>query len=232
MPEDPLFISYVRHDRSAKAICTYTAATWFGTADAGSGCSTSSRRHLVVCRPGWITGHSYIIYSPLAFGRDELLCTKARRHTPYPGQLVVIDSLIRTSSMLHQRPRFRRIDALWRRRPMARSAMIEQFAPALSFRRRADQSRGVEVGNHRAIGNESCPIYWTRWWPRRSRAIPLITRCPEAYPLKPGSGDARFPGDARGCCRRRKVIRPVWNEEGFLVIKRARGRRCCGTLFG
>ena len=67
---------HVGHDReSPRASCTRPAATSSAPTPRRSGCSTSRTDDVYWCTAdiGWVTGHSYVVYGPLANGATVLM---------------------------------------------------------------------------------------------------------------------------------------------------------------
>jgi acyl-CoA synthetase (AMP-forming)/AMP-acid ligase II len=91
--------------------------------------------------PGWITGHSYIVYAPLILGATSFMYEGAP-NLSLPQPLVEDDRELRHHHPLHRAHRHPRPDALWRR--LAGPPRPEQPAPA-GQRRRADQPRGLAL---------------------------------------------------------------------------------------
>ena len=160
---------------------------------------------------GWVTGHSYIVYGPLAAGA--------------------------TSVMYEGAPDFPQPDRFWRLIEKYRVNIFYTSPTAIrAFIRQGDQwpnghnmsslrllgSVGEPINPaawdwyHRVIGGERCPIVDT-WWQTETGGI-LIAPMPGAVPLKPGSGTLPMPGvlpeivDLKG-----NPLGP--NREGYLVIK-------------
>ena len=161
---------------------------------------------------GWVTGHSYIVYGPLAAGATTVM---------YEGA-----------------PDFPHFDRWWSliakykvntfyTSPTAIRALLKHGdewpkAHDLSSLRLLG-SVGEPINPaawnwyHHVIGGDRCPIVDT-WWQTETGGI-LIAPMPGAVALKPGSGTLPMPGviaevvDVHGA--------PVEaNREGFLVIKR------------
>ncbi len=161
---------------------------------------------------GWVTGHSYIVYGPLAAGA--------------------------TTFMYEGAPDYPQFDRWWRlvekygvtifyTSPTAIRALIRQGDKWPSAHDLSSLRLLGSVGEpinpaawewyHRVIGKERCPIVDT-WWQTETGAI-MISPMPGATPLKPGSASFPLPGvladvvDLNG--------KPVQNDkEGFLVIER------------
>jgi acetyl-CoA synthetase len=161
---------------------------------------------------GWVTGHSYIVYGPLAAGATTVM---------YEGA-----------------PDFPQFDRWWRivekygvsifyTSPTAIRALIRQGNQwpdghdLSSLRLLGSVGEPINPAAwewyHRVIGKGRCPIVDT-WWQTETGAI-MIAPMPGATPLKPGSASFPLPGvlpevvDLDG--------HPVEDgDEGFLVIKR------------
>jgi acetyl-CoA synthetase len=160
--------------------------------------------------PGWITGHSYIVYAPLLTGATSFMYEGAPTF-PYPS---------RWWQMIEKYG----INILYTAPTAIRGLM--RFGEAWPNRHNLSTLRLLgTVGEpinpeawkwyHKVIGNEKCPIMDT-WWQTETGMF-MITPMP-CVPLKPGSGSKPFPGlkmdilDEDG--------NPVkTGEEGFLVIK-------------
>ncbi len=161
---------------------------------------------------GWVTGHSYIVYGPLAAGAT---CVMYEGAPDYPAwdrwwQIIAREkvTILYTS-------------------PTAIRALIKQGD---SWPNQHDLSSLRLLGSvgepinpaawewyHRVIGKGRCPIVDT-WWQTETGGI-LIAPMPGAIALKPGSGTFPMPGvladvvDFSGS--------PVNDgAEGFLIIKR------------
>jgi len=160
--------------------------------------------------PGWITGHSYIVYGPLLNGATSFMYEGAPTY-PYPH---------RWWQMIERYG----INILYTAPTAIRGLM--RFGDAWPNRYNLSSLRLLgSVGEpinpeawkwyHRVIGKEKCPIMDT-WWQTETGMF-MITPMP-CTPLKPGSGTKPFPGlvmdivDEEG-----KSVKP--NEEGYLVIK-------------
>ncbi len=160
--------------------------------------------------PGWITGHSYIVYGPLLNGATSFMYEGAPTY-PYPH---------RWWQMIEKYG----INILYTAPTAIRGLM--RYGDAWPNRYNLSSLRLLgSVGEpinpeawkwyYRVIGKEKCPIMDT-WWQTETGMF-MITPMP-CTPLKPGSGTKPFPGlemdivDEEG-----KSVKP--NEEGYLVIK-------------
>ncbi len=167
-------------------------------------------RYWCAADPGWITGHSYIVYGPLLNGTTSFMYEGAPTH-PFPH---------RWWQMIEKYG----INILYTAPTAIRGLM--RFGEAWPNRYDLSSLRLLgSVGEpinpeawkwyHRVIGKGRCPIMDT-WWQTETGMF-MITPTP-SVPLKPGSGTKPFPGlvmdivDEDG--------NPVKaNEEGYLVIK-------------
>ncbi|HEX9658224.1 MAG TPA: acetate--CoA ligase [Bacteroidota bacterium] len=160
--------------------------------------------------PGWITGHSYIVYGPLLTGTTSFIYEGAPNF-PYPN---------RWWQMIEKYG----INIFYTAPTAIRGLM--RFGEAWPNRHDLSSLRILgTVGEpinpeawkwyHRVIGKDRCPVMDT-WWQTETGAF-MITPMP-CVPLKPGSGTRPFPGVIMDILNEEgKPVGP--NEEGFLVIK-------------
>ncbi len=160
--------------------------------------------------PGWITGHSYIVYGPLLLGATSFMYEGAPTY-PYPN---------RWWSMIEKYG----ITVLYTAPTAIRGLM--RFGEAWPNRHDLSSLRLLgSVGEpinpeawrwyHRVIGREKCPIMDT-WWQTETGMF-LISPMP-VMDLKPGSATRPFPGiDADVYDDHGKPA--ATGEEGYLVIK-------------
>ncbi len=160
--------------------------------------------------PGWITGHSYIVYGPLILGATSVIYEGAPGYPQPDRWWEIVDRYGVT--ILYTAP------------TAIRGLM--RFGEEWPLRHRLDSLRLLgTVGEpinpeawrwyHRFIGKSQCPVIDT-WWQTETGGF-MITPTP-VVPLKPGSATLPFAGvladvvdEAGNSCRA--------NEEGSLVIK-------------
>jgi acetyl-CoA synthetase len=161
---------------------------------------------------GWVTGHSYVVYGPLANGATSLMYEGAPNH-PEPDRLWDIIEKHRVS-IFYTAPTAIRAFVRWgeqwpRKHDLSSLRLLgtvgEPINPEAWMWYRA------------VIGGGRCPIVDT-WWQTETGAI-MITPLPGATPTKPGSGTLPFFGvDADVIDKDGKSVAP--GGGGYLVIKR------------
>jgi acetyl-CoA synthetase len=136
---------------------------------------------------GWITGHSYIIYGPLANGAITLMFEGVPTYPDASRCWQVIDK--------------HKVNIFYTAPTAIRALMREGIEPVKSTSRKSLRILG-SVGEpineeawlwyHENIGNKNCPIVDT-WWQTETGGI-LITPLPGATDLKPGMATRPFFG--------------------------------------
>jgi acetyl-CoA synthetase len=158
---------------------------------------------------GWVTGHSYIVYGPLANGATTLMFEGVPNYPDSSRFWQVVDK--------HQ------VNTFYTAPTAIRALMREGDEPVTKTSRSSLRLLG-SVGEpinpeawewyYRVIGNSNCPIVDT-WWQTETGGI-LITPLPGATDLKPGSGTKPFFG-----------IQPALvNHEGTILDGEAVGNLC------
>jgi len=213
--EDPLFLLYtsgttgkpkaIMHTHGGYMVGTYATLKYVFDIH-------EEDRYWCAADPGWITGHSYIVYGPLLNGATSFIYEGAPTH-PYPN---------RWWQMIEKYG----INILYTAPTAIRGLM--KFGEAWPKRHNLSSLRLLgSVGEpinpeawrwyYKEIGNEKCPIMDT-WWQTETGAF-MITPLP-CTPLKPGSGTKPFPGIKADVVNEEgESVKP--NEEGYLVIKTA-----------
>jgi len=161
---------------------------------------------------GWITGHSYLVYGPLASGATTLMFAGVPNHPTASRYWQIIDDY--------------RVNIFYTAPTAIRALMCEGD----EYVKKTDRSSLKLLGSvgepinpeawhwyHDIIGRQQCPIVDT-WWQTETGGI-MITPLPGVTPLKPGSASWPFFGveldilDQQG--------QPVAdNTSGSLVIKK------------
>ena len=211
--EDPLFILYtsgttgkpkgVLHTHGGYQVYTSTTLQWaFDIKD--------DDRWWCAADPGWITGHSYIVYAPLILGATSIIYEGAPNH-PYPDRWwrIVeeygVTILYTAPTAIRGLMRFG--DAWANRHDLSSLRLLGSVGEPIN----PEAWRWY----HRVIGREECPIIDT-WWQTETGGF-MITPLPSVG-LKPGSATRPFPGisvdiiDDEG-----QSCEP--GEDGNLVIK-------------
>ena len=129
---------------------------------------------------GWVTGHSYIVYGPLANGATTLMFEGIPNYPSTSRFWEVIDK--------------HKVNIFYTAPTAIRALMREGEAPVKKTSRASLRLLG-SVGEpinpeawlwyHRVVGDERCPIVDT-WWQTETGGI-LISPLPGATALKPGS---------------------------------------------
>ena len=158
---------------------------------------------------GWVTGHSYIIYGPLANGATTLMFEGVPNYPDASRFWQVIDK--------HK-------VSIFYTAPTAIRALMREGDQFVSKTSRASLKLLGTVGEpinpeawlwyHRVVGDQRVPIVDT-WWQTETGGI-LITPLPGATPLKPGSATRPFFG-----------IKPqIVDGEGKILEGAAEGNLC------
>jgi acetyl-CoA synthetase len=160
--------------------------------------------------PGWITGHSYIVYSPLILGATSVMYEGAPGYPNPDRWWELIDKYGVT--ILYTAPTairgFMRSGEQWPdKHPMSSLRLLGSVGEPIN----------PEVWRwyYKHIGKERCPIMDT-WWQTETGGF-MITPTP-VVPLKPGSGTLPFAGVVADVVREDGTSADD-NEDGFLVVK-------------
>lgn len=136
---------------------------------------------------GWVTGHSYIVYGPLANGATTLMFEGVPNYPTTSRFWEVIDK--------------HKVNIFYTAPTAIRALMRDGDAPVKKTSRASLRLLG-SVGEpinpeawlwyHRVVGDSRCPIVDT-WWQTETGGI-LISPLPGATDLKPGSATKPLPG--------------------------------------
>ncbi|PWB95840.1 acetate--CoA ligase [Methylosinus sporium] len=171
---------------------------------------------------GWVTGHSYIVYGPLANGATTLMFEGVPNYPTVSRFWEVIDK--------------HKVDIFYTAPTAIRALMGAGEEPVKKTSRKSIRLLG-SVGEpinpeawewyHRVVGEGRCPIVDT-WWQTETGGI-LIAPLPGATALKPGSATKPFFGvqpeivDANGnvlegACEGNLVIADSWPGQARTVF--------------
>jgi acetyl-CoA synthetase len=136
---------------------------------------------------GWVTGHSYIVYGPLANGATTLIFEGVPNYPTVSRFWEVIDK--------------HKVEIFYTAPTALRALMRDGEEPVKRTSRASLRLLGT-VGEpinpeawlwyHRVVGEGRCPIVDT-WWQTETGAA-LVAPLPGATPLKPGSATKPLPG--------------------------------------
>ena len=158
---------------------------------------------------GWVTGHSYIIYGPLANGATTIMFEGVPNYPDSSRWWQIVDKY--------------KVNTFYTAPTAIRALMREGDGPVNKTTRKSLKLLGT-VGEpinpeawmwyYKTVGNSKCPIVDT-WWQTETGGI-LIAPQTGAIPLKPGSATKPFYG-----------IKPVLvNKDGKEIKGEGEGRLC------
>ncbi|MGQ9744501.1 MAG: acetate--CoA ligase [Dissulfurimicrobium sp.] len=161
---------------------------------------------------GWITGHSYIVYGPLALGGTSLMF-EGVPNWPKPDRFWHIIEKFKVNTFYTAPTVIRmlmREDVEWvKKHDLSSLKLLGSVGEPINPE--------AWMWYHKNIGQGRIPIVDT-WWQTETGGI-LISPLPFATPLKPGSATLPLPGIEPAVVRADGTPVDV-NEGGNLVIKR------------
>ncbi len=207
--EDPLFILYTSGSTGKPKGVLHTTGGYLVYA-------SMTHHYVFDYRPGdvywctadvgWVTGHSYIVYGPLANGATTLMFEGVPSYPDASRFWQVIDK--------HQ------VNIFYTAPTAIRALMREGEGPVKATSRKSLRLLG-SVGEpinpeawlwyHRVVGDGRCPIVDT-WWQTETGGI-LISPLPGAIAQKPGSATRPFFG----------IVPQLVDEKGALIDGAASG---------
>jgi acetyl-CoA synthetase len=210
--EDPLFILYTSGSTGKPKGALHTTGGYMVWA-------SFTHRLVFDYRPGeiywctadvgWVTGHTYIVYGPLANGATTLMFEGVPNYPDHSRFWRVVDK--------------HGVNILYTAPTAIRALMREGEAHVKSSSRRSLRLLG-SVGEpinpeawhwyHRVVGDERCPVVDT-WWQTETGGI-MISPLPGAIAQKPGSATLPLPG----------VVPELVDAEGQVIEGAAEGNLC------
>lgn len=211
--EDPLFILYTSGSTGKPKGVVHVhggymvgiSATFHMTFDI-----KEDDRYWCAADPGWITGHSYIVYAPFIEGATSFMYEGAANY-PYPNrwwqsiERVGINILYTAPTAIRGLMRFG--DAWPQRHDLSTLRLLGSVGEPIN----PEAWRWF----YNVIGQQRCPIMDT-WWQTESGAF-LIAPNPTT-PLKPGSATRPFLGIVADVVDENGVSRKP-EDDGLLVIR-------------
>ncbi len=210
--EDPLFILYtsgstgkpkgVLHTTGGYAV--WTATTFHFVFDYRPG-------EIFWCTAdvGWVTGHSYVVYGPLANGATTMMFEGVPNHPDVSRFWDVVER--------------HKINIFYTAPTAIRALMREGDAPVRKHDRSSIRLLG-SVGEPinpeawlwywRVVGERRCPVIDT-WWQTETGGV-MITTLPAAHDMKPGSAGKPFFG----------IVPELMDAEGKVLDGAASGNLC------
>ncbi len=161
---------------------------------------------------GWVTGHSYIVYGPLAAGATEVMF-EGVPNFPEPDRFWELVEKYRVTIFYTAPTAIRALERSGDKWPKGRDLSSLRLLGTVG----EPINPEAWMWYYNVIGNKRCPLVDT-WWQTETGGI-LITPLPGATPLKPSSATLPFPGIEP------MVVKPdgteaAVNEGGQLVIKK------------
>ena len=161
---------------------------------------------------GWVTGHSYVVYGPLANGATSLMYEGAP-NWPNPDRFWQIIDKYKVN-IFYTAPTAIRAFIKW-----GEQWVLKHDLTSLRLLGTVGEPINPEawMWYHQTIGKGRCPIVDT-WWQTETGGI-MISPLPGATPTTPGTATRPLPGIAIDVITKEgKSCGP--NEGGYLVIKK------------
>jgi len=211
--EDPLFILYTSGSTGKPKGVMHTTGGYMVYA-------TVTFKYIFDCRDedvywctadiGWVTGHSYIVYGPLAAGATSLMFEGTPVY-PNPDRFWEVVEKYRVNIFYTAPTAIRSMMREGDRWPLSRDLSSLRLLGSVG----EPINPEAWMWFFRVIGKERCPIVDT-WWQTETGGI-LISPLPGCIPTKPGSATLPFFGVSPKIIRQDGSEADV-NEGGYLVI--------------
>lgn len=161
--------------------------------------------------PGWVTGHSYIVYGPLLLGATNFMYEGAPTY-PYPNRWWKMIEYYGINILYTAPTAIRGLMRYGRAWPDKHNLSSLRLLGSVGEPINPEAWRWY----YNVIGNNECPIMDT-WWQTETGGF-MITPTP-SLPLKPGSATKPFFGvEADVVDKEGNSLEP--GKEGFLVLKK------------
>ena len=161
---------------------------------------------------GWVTGHSYIVYGPMAVGATTLMFEGVPNY-PQPDRFWQIVEKYKVSIFYTAPTAIRAIardgDEWPAKRDLSSLRLLGSVGEPINPE--------AWMWYYKVIGHENCPIVDTYWQTETGGVV--ITPMPGAIPLKPGSATKPFPGIFPSVVRDDGTTCAP-NEGGYLIIEK------------
>ncbi len=218
--EDPLFILYTSGSTGKPKGVMHTTAGYLLSAAMTHKYVLDYREgdiYWCTADVGWITGHSYIVYGPLANGGTTLMFEGVPTYPDASRCWQVVDK--------------HKVNTFYTAPTAIRALMRQGNDPVTSCSRASLRLLGT-VGEpinpeawewyYRVVGDNRCPIVDT-WWQTETGSV-MIAPLPGAMTLKPGSATLPFFGiepaivdaegkELEGACEGNLVIKRSWPSQ-------------------
>ena len=161
---------------------------------------------------GWVTGHSYIVYGPMANGATSVLYEGA---PDYPDKDIWWEIAERYGvTIFYTAPTAIRACMKWGAKHVEKHK-LEQLRLLGTVGEPINPKAWLWY--HKVVGGERCPVVDT-WWQTETGAI-MITPLPGIVATKPGSATRPFPGISADVVDEREG-KPLDEGQGLLVLTR------------
>lgn len=160
---------------------------------------------------GWVTGHSYVVYGPLANGATVFMYEGAPNHPDFDRFWDIIER--NKITILYTAPTAIRSFVKW-----GEEYPLKHDLSSLRLLGTVGEPINPEawMWYHKIIGKEKCPIVDT-WWQTETGTI-MISPLPGATPTVPGTATRPIPGVLLDIVTKAGKSVGV-NEGGYLVAK-------------